>query len=195
VQLAQDGYAQGRDPLHRHLSTDHYDADWLDRQAQVLKDGYAQGRNPLHQHQHVDDLDPDWLKMQGQVLHDAYEQDADPLHRHWHTDHLDSEWLEMLIQSMLSELSPALNEGIELFDDLQLLEGIGPKTAVVLREAHITTFAQLAAIEVNALQQTLRQSAIWATPATWPEQARLTATEQWDELKRLQDNLVGGRRA
>ena len=194
AQLLQDVYAQGRDPLHRHLPSDHYDADWLERQAQVLKDGYAQGRNPLHQHQHGDDLDPNWLKMQAQVLHDAYEQDADPLHRHWHGDHLDDDWLEALTQPMLAKLSSTAVEPIESFDDLQLIEGIGPKTAVVLREANIVTFTQLAAVTIDALRQTLRQASIRANPSTWPEQAQLAATGRWDELKRLQDNLIGGRR-
>ena len=31
-------------------------------------------------------------------------------------------------------------------------------------------------------------------PATWPEQARLAAAGQWDELKTLQESLKGGRR-
>ncbi|MBC8496999.1 MAG: hypothetical protein H8D37_04990 [Chloroflexi bacterium] len=32
-------------------------------------------------------------------------------------------------------------------------------------------------------------------PATWPEQARLAASGDWDALEKLQDELQGGRRA
>lgn len=80
-------------------------------------------------------------------------------------------------------------------DELEAIEGIGPKIAGVLRDAGITTFAQLAATEVGALSEILQGASIrLADPATWPEQARLAADEKWDEFKALQDSLKGGRR-
>ena len=79
--------------------------------------------------------------------------------------------------------------------DLEAIEGIGPKIAGVLREAGITTFAQLAATEVSTLSEILQGASIrLADPATWPEQAQLAADEKWDEFKALQDSLKGGRR-
>ncbi len=79
--------------------------------------------------------------------------------------------------------------------DLEAIEGIGPKIAGVLRDAGITTFAQLAAAEVSALSEILQGASIrLADPATWPEQAQLAADEKWDEFKALQDSLKGGRR-
>lgn len=79
--------------------------------------------------------------------------------------------------------------------DLEAIEGIGPKIAGVLREAGITTFAQLAATEVSALSEILQGANIrLADPGTWPEQAQLAADEKWDEFKALQDSLKGGRR-
>jgi hypothetical protein len=30
-------------------------------------------------------------------------------------------------------------------------------------------------------------------PTTWPEQAKMAADGNWDELKTLQDNLKGGK--
>jgi hypothetical protein len=33
------------------------------------------------------------------------------------------------------------------------------------------------------------------TPTTWPQQAKLAADGKWDELKKLQDELKGGKKA
>ena len=80
-------------------------------------------------------------------------------------------------------------------DDLEAIEGIGPKIASILREAGITTFAQLAASEISTLTELLQQANLrLADPGTWPEQAQLAAEGKWDAFKTLQDNLKGGRR-
>ncbi len=82
-------------------------------------------------------------------------------------------------------------------DDLKRIEGIGPKIAELLNEAGITTFAQLAATDVETLRQILvkagRRFAL-ASPETWPEQAALAARGEWEALAQLQDSLKGGRR-
>jgi NADH-quinone oxidoreductase subunit I len=81
-------------------------------------------------------------------------------------------------------------------DDLQVIEGIGPKIAKTLNNAGITTFAQLAATEASRLEQLLVEANLrrLADPATWPEQAKLAAANDWDGLKTLQAGLKGGRR-
>ncbi len=80
-------------------------------------------------------------------------------------------------------------------DDLQCIEGIGPKMAALLQTTGITTFAQLAATEVSRLQQLLEDKGwAFADPTTWPEQARLAAAGDWRALEVLQDELKGGRR-
>ena len=80
-------------------------------------------------------------------------------------------------------------------DDLERIEGIGPKIAEVLQAAGITTFAQLAATEMSRLEQVLREAGIkLADPTTWPEQAGLAAAGKWDQLESLQKGLKGGRR-
>jgi predicted flap endonuclease-1-like 5' DNA nuclease len=59
-------------------------------------------------------------------------------------------------------------------DDLQRIEGIGPKISGLLQAAGITTFAQLTASDVGRLEQIVREAGITiADPTTWPEQARL----------------------
>lgn len=80
-------------------------------------------------------------------------------------------------------------------DDLELIEGIGPKVSRLLREHGITTFAQLATTNVGHLERILREANLpMMDPRTWPEQARLAAEGKWDALKALQEELKGGRR-
>jgi predicted flap endonuclease-1-like 5' DNA nuclease len=83
-------------------------------------------------------------------------------------------------------------------DDLKRIEGIGPKISSVLQAAGITTYAQLASADVGALEQILEEESPrllrLADPATWPEQAKLAETGDWDGLQALQGTLRGGRR-
>jgi ribosomal protein L30 len=82
-------------------------------------------------------------------------------------------------------------------DDLELIEGIGPKIAAVLKSAGIVTFADLAAADQDRLTEILQQESNLrlADPATWPEQAALAAAGKWDEFKALTEQLKGGRRS
>lgn len=83
-------------------------------------------------------------------------------------------------------------------DDLKRIEGIGPKLASVLGEAGIRTFATLADTEVDRLEQILEESdprlLRLASPETWPEQAALASTGDWEALEALQNELKAGRR-
>jgi large subunit ribosomal protein L17 len=84
-------------------------------------------------------------------------------------------------------------------DDLKRIEGIGPKLSSVLQEAGITTYAQLAAASPDQLEQILEAAdprlLRLTKPASWPEQAALAATGEWEALEALQGTLKGGRRA
>ena len=81
-------------------------------------------------------------------------------------------------------------------DDLKIVEGIGPRIAEILKEAGISSFAQLAAAKPEELQRMMKSGGLRAPsdPATWPEQARLAAAGEWQALQKLQDNLKGGSR-
>ncbi len=79
-------------------------------------------------------------------------------------------------------------------DDLEIIEGIGPKIAKAFYKAGITTFKQLAETPVDKLRQLLSENQLPGDPTTWPEQARLAAAGKMDELKKLQDELIAGRR-
>ena len=82
-------------------------------------------------------------------------------------------------------------------DDLVIIEGIGPKISRILQENGIRTFAELAAADINQVEEILQKAGLSniTDPATWAEQAQLAADGQWDELKTLQNTLKGGRRA
>lgn len=84
-------------------------------------------------------------------------------------------------------------------DDLKRIEGIGPKFSSVLREAGIATFAQLANATPDELAQILEAAdprlLRLAHPASWPEQAALAATGEWEALEALQGTLKRGRKA
>ena len=79
-------------------------------------------------------------------------------------------------------------------DDLKKIEGIGPKIAEVLGEAGVSTFAALAKMDRDAIKAILETVSTLKSkePKTWPQQAELAADGKWDELKVLQDELMGG---
>jgi hypothetical protein len=79
-------------------------------------------------------------------------------------------------------------------DDLASLEGIGPKVAQVLKEGGISTFAELAAADVDKVQALLNAAGLqMMNPAGWIEQAKLAARGDREGLQRLQQELKGGR--
>lgn len=80
-------------------------------------------------------------------------------------------------------------------DDIELIEGIGPKIAKVLADNRITTFAQLAETKPDALAAMLKASGgrfSLASTDTWPQQAALLRDGKMAEFKQLTDELVGG---
>lgn len=80
-------------------------------------------------------------------------------------------------------------------DDLRRIEGIGPKTQNLLREAGITSFDNLASSDMTKLESILRKARLYMiNPSTWPEQARLAAAGEWEALAELQAQLRGGKR-
>lgn len=81
-------------------------------------------------------------------------------------------------------------------DDLTKIEGIGPKVAKVLKEAGITTFAELADAPAGDLQKSLDAAGMqMMSPEGWIDQAKLAAKGDWQSLAKLQKELKGGRKA
>ena len=80
--------------------------------------------------------------------------------------------------------------------DLQLVEGIGPKIAAVLIEHGINDLGQLAETPVERLREILAGAGgrfRMADPSTWPRQATLGAAGDWTALTQLQTQLKAGK--
>jgi predicted flap endonuclease-1-like 5' DNA nuclease len=81
-------------------------------------------------------------------------------------------------------------------DDLKKIEGVGPKIAGLLQADGIHTFDDLAKAKQPKLKAILDAAGPrfkMHTPGSWPKQAKLAAAGKWDELKKLQDELKGGK--
>ena len=78
-------------------------------------------------------------------------------------------------------------------DDLKKVEGIGPKIAETLAAAGISTFAELAKAKPAKIAEIIADVRGNHVTDTWPAQAKLAADGKWDELKKWQDELDGGK--
>ncbi|WP_010522786.1 helix-hairpin-helix domain-containing protein [Aquimarina agarivorans] len=81
-------------------------------------------------------------------------------------------------------------------DDLKKIEGIGPKIAAILTEKGIETFEKLSKASVSILEDILKEAGPRYSihkPGSWPKQAKLAFKDKWEELKKLQSELNGGK--
>jgi len=81
-------------------------------------------------------------------------------------------------------------------DDLTKIEGIGKKIAELLLAENIITYKDLGKATAKRIKTILDAAGskfAMHDPATWPKQSKLAAAGKWDELKKLQDELKGGK--
>ncbi len=81
-------------------------------------------------------------------------------------------------------------------EDLKIIEGIGPKIEGLLKADGIANWSDLAAASVDTLKAILKKAGDRYNvhnPSSWPQQADLAAKGEWNQLKQLQDELIGGR--
>ncbi len=80
-------------------------------------------------------------------------------------------------------------------DDLQVVEGIGPKMADALRAAGIDTFEKLAQATEAEIKSAIEAAGLRFAPSmpTWPKQAAFAARGDWDGLDKYQSELTAGR--
>ena len=95
----------------------------------------------------------------------------------------------------LKKLQDSLVAGRESHeDDLELVEGIGPKINGILKAGGIKSFQQLAAADPEDIKKLLTDAGLrLGDPTSWPEQARLAAAGDLDGLQKYQEKLKGGR--
>ncbi len=80
--------------------------------------------------------------------------------------------------------------------DLTAIEGIGPKTAELLQQNGITSWAKLSTKTPSELKDILAAAGSRFShldPSTWTRQANLAAGNHWTRLEKLQDKLDGGK--
>ena len=74
-------------------------------------------------------------------------------------------------------------------DDLCVIEGVGPKVEEILNSNGIYTWRELTQTPTQNITTMLERAGLTKDPATWPQQAHMADTGQWDELKAYQDIL------
>ncbi len=103
---------------------------------------------------------------------------------------------QKVVEAVSEEVKVSKSKTSKKADDLKLIEGIGPKAAEVLVAAGLDTFEKLAKSSVSHLKEILDVSDAKVQhldPGTWAQQAQLAADGNFDELKKLQDELNGGK--
>jgi len=78
-------------------------------------------------------------------------------------------------------------------DDLEVIEGIGPRIVEVLRDAGITTFRALANLTPAQIKAALERGGPnfrLVNPQTWGDQALLAVNNRWTSLATMQAALV-----
>ncbi|MEO0873746.1 MAG: hypothetical protein AAFY48_03985, partial [Bacteroidota bacterium] len=92
--------------------------------------------------------------------------------------------------------APVSYAGIFGKDNLQIIEGIGPKIEGLLKDGNIGSWAALALSDIPTIQGILDAAGSryrLAKPDTWPEQAKLADQDKWEDLINYQRLLDTGR--
>lgn len=103
--------------------------------------------------------------------------------------------LGYLFRSMFADECPSCADA-HRDDDLKIVEGIGRKIEVLLKDADICSFKKLSKTSTSMLKSILHEAGPryrMHNPASWPEQARLAYQERWEELAEYKKFLISGR--
>jgi len=89
--------------------------------------------------------------------------------------------------------TPKIDDSVK--DDYTKIEGIGPKIKELLNKDGLWSFKQLSEASTDRMQKILDAAGPAYkvhNPKTWAEQALMAHEGRWDELKKWQDELLGG---
>ena len=81
-------------------------------------------------------------------------------------------------------------------DDLKVVEGIGPKCEEALKAGGIGTWKDLSESTPEKIREILDAADgnfSGQVPDTWPEQAKIAVSGDWEKLEKWQDELDGGK--
>ncbi|SEJ39737.1 hypothetical protein SAMN05216327_109244 [Dyadobacter sp. SG02] len=99
-------------------------------------------------------------------------------------------------KGLASLVAPVAGVAAIAFDDLKIIEGIGPQIEKLLHRADILTYAHLSETTPARIKMILDDAGRRFQvhdPETWPGQAALAAAGKWNELKEWQNTLDGGK--
>lgn len=108
----------------------------------------------------------------------------------------ESKYAALLAQSGATSRGGVDYAALFTSDNLQIVEGIGPKVSELLVANGIVTWADLAAKQPEELAAILEGAGPayrMMDPTTWPRQAQLAQEGQWEELVTYQQFLDSGR--
>ncbi len=109
------------------------------------------------------------------------------------TNDTENTFSENLPPSVNPEQTPTVTPKV---DNLKLIEGIGPEIEKLLNSAGLLLFSDVANASSGYLKEILLRGGDRFrihNPDSWPEQAALARDGKMEELKALQDRLLGGR--
>jgi nucleotidyltransferase/DNA polymerase involved in DNA repair len=81
-------------------------------------------------------------------------------------------------------------------DNLQIVEGVGPKIEELLKTHGVTSWKALSETSVDRLKEILLiggERFQMHDPSSWPDQVSLALENRWNELDEYQQLLSGGR--
>ncbi len=102
---------------------------------------------------------------------------------------------EVKTEEPKTEETPEVKEESNEADDLTKVEWIGPKTSEALVAGWVKTFADLSKKTPEEVSEIIAEVKGSHITDTWPKQAEMAAEGKWDELKKWQDELDGGKPA
>ncbi len=87
-------------------------------------------------------------------------------------------------------------ESINEKNNIEIIEGIGPKIKEILNNARILTFRDIATTPIYRIKDILNAAGPHFSihdPSSWVEQALLAEEEQWEKLEELKKFLIAGK--
>ena len=158
----------------------------------LLNNRPKSGQIPLHD---IDEGDHKIETDEHQLTEPANPSEVNPISEEETNQSVVASKSEKLENDDLPDIEIAqTNESETSDDDLEIIEGIGPKIAQILKNSGIATFKQLANTDTQELRSILRKANLSISdPSSWPEQAKLASKGDLDSLQALQKNLKGGR--
>ena len=134
------------------------------------------------------------ITYEGRSLYYSYGRNKIFKHKLEGGQKLDDSIKQITPQKVSASKDVKVKDTSKRMDNLTLIEGIGPVIQKVLYDNNITTFKKISQTPAYKIKEILDANDLRQhSPKTWPKQAELAHNNRWDELRKWQDELMGGR--